>query len=461
VTGQWEPEVGPGESLDSQIARWRGYVQRHRVISAADADELEGHLRDQASDLQDAGLSGDEAFLVAVRRLGSLDEVSREFGREHSARLWKQLVLSDEAEATGGWARHRELVVVLGLGVGAGLSVLAPLLLGPEGLESGAFYPLNVGLLVLPFLAAYFAWKRQMRPRVAVAMLVPPFVVGALIANLYPVEAGGSTEVLLAIHLLVALWFVVGVAYVGGDWRSHERRMDFIRFTGEWAIYYTLLALGGGVLVALTIAGFSAIGQDIAQVIAEWVLPVCAAGAVLVAAWLVEAKQSVVENLAPVLTKVFTPLATLMLLAYLVAILATGDLVEADRELLILADLILVLVLGLLLYAVSARDPHLPANPFDALQLVMVVTALAIDVLMLAAMLGRIAEFGASPNKVAALGLNLLLLVNLAWSARLLAGLWRGAPFTRLERWQTGYLPLFGLWAATVAVVLPPVFSWQ
>jgi hypothetical protein len=237
--------------------------------------------------------------------------------------------------------------------------------------------------------------------------------------------------------------------------------MDFIRFTGEWAIYYTLLALGGGVLVALTIAGFSAIGQDISQVIAERVLPVCAAGAVRVAAWLVEAKQSVVENLAPVLTKVFTPLATLMLLAYLVAILATGDLVEADRELLILADLILVLVLGLLLYAVSARDPHLPANPFDALQLVMVVTALAIDVLMLAAMLGRIAEFGASPNKVAALGLNLLLLVNLAWSARLLAGLWLGAPFTRLERWQTGYLPLFGLWAATVAVVLPPVFDWQ
>ncbi|MEJ5169818.1 MAG: Crp/Fnr family transcriptional regulator, partial [Fimbriimonadales bacterium] len=36
----------------------------------------------------------------------------------------------------------------------------------------------------------------------------------------------------------VLLWLVVGVAYTGGDWRSSARRMDFLRFTGEWAIYY-------------------------------------------------------------------------------------------------------------------------------------------------------------------------------------------------------------------------------
>ncbi len=29
--------------------------------------------------------------------------------------------------------------------------------------------------------------------------------------------------------------------------------MDFVRFTGEWLIYYVLIALGGGVLLALTV----------------------------------------------------------------------------------------------------------------------------------------------------------------------------------------------------------------
>lgn len=89
-------------------------------------------------------------------------------------------------------------------------------------------------------------------------------------------------------------------------------------------------------------------------------------------------------------------------------------------------DFILVLVLGLLLYAISARDPLVQPNVFDRLQLVLVVSALAVDVLMLVAMLTRIAEWGFTPNKVAALGMNVVLLVNLIWSARLLIGFLRG-----------------------------------
>ena len=57
-------------------------------------DELEAHLRDQIADLHAAGLTTDEAFLIAVKRMGSLDDLSREFAREHSGRLWRQLVLS-------------------------------------------------------------------------------------------------------------------------------------------------------------------------------------------------------------------------------------------------------------------------------------------------------------------------------------------------------------------------------
>jgi hypothetical protein len=182
---------------------------------------------------------------------------------------------------------------------------------------------------------------------------------------------------------------------------------------------------------------------------------------VIIAGWLVEAKQSVVENIAPVLTRVFTPLTTLMLLALLVAIPAAGDLVEVDRTLLILVDLILVLVLGLLLYALSARDPHAPPDTFDRLQLLLVVSALAVDALMLYAMFGRVAEFGVSPNKAAALGLNLVLLVNLAWAARLSIGfLRRRLPFTRLERWQTTYLPVYGIWAAVVVLTFPLAFGF-
>ena len=105
----------------------------------------------------------------------------------------------------------------------------------------------------------------------------------------------------------------------------------------------------------------------------------------------------------------------------------------------------LVLVLGLLLYAISARDPFQAPGGFDWLQLVLVGVALLADVLMLGAMVSRIAEFGFSANKVSALGLNLVLAANLGYAA------WLGLKFVRksqnfapIERWQTSYLPRVG-----------------
>ena len=211
---------------------------------------------------------------------------------------------------------------------------------------------------------------------------------------------------LAALHAPVVLWLLVGVAYVGGRWRSDRRRMDFVRFTGELAIYFTLLALGGGVLIGLTLATLRIIGVDFEPVLEDWILPFAVPGALVVAAWLVEAKQHVVENIAPVLTRVFTPLTVVMLLVLLPVLATAGGFVDIDRNLLILMDAILVLVLCLLLYSISARDSLAPPGLFDALQLVLVVAALAVDAVMLTAMLTRIAEFGYSPNKIAALGLN-------------------------------------------------------
>ena len=346
---------------------------------------------------------------------------------------------------------------MLALAVGAGVAVRAGIAWFDD--DEVAFAR-NVGLLVVPFLAAYLGWKRQAGLRTVAAIAVP-FVVLAVALNVYPFVPEGSTEVLAILHTPVVLWLLVGLAYVAGSWRSDGRRMDFVRFTGELAIYFTLLALGGGVLLGLTAGVLQLVGVDPEPVITGWVLPFAVPGALIVAAWLVEAKQDVVENIAPVLTRIFTPLTIVMLVAVLVALIASGGLVEVDRDLLILMDAILVLVLALLLYSISARDPLAPPALADWLQLVLVGTALAVDAVMLTAMLTRIAQFGTSPNKIAALGLNLLLLVHLgvsAWrSARFLRG--RGT-FAELERWQTRYLPVYAAWAAVVVIVFPPLFDF-
>lgn len=444
------------DELEAQIGRWRGFVQRSQAISPADVDELEDHLREQISERQATGLDDEEAFLVAIKRLGNLDAVSHEFAREHSERLWKQLVLIPKSSPDTGTPPWRELAVVLALAVGAGVAVKAGLALinGSDALLR------NVGLLVFPFVAVYFAWKRRFSIQVAATLFIP-FAILATALNLYPFAAGGSTGMLAALHSVVVLWLLVGVAYVGGRWRSDRRRMDFLRFTGEIAIYFTLLALGGAVLIGLTLATLQIIDIDLEPVLENWILPFAVPGAIVVAGWLVEAKQQVVENLAPVLTRVFTPLTVAMLLVLLPVLATAGGFVDVDRTLLILMNAILVLVLCLLLYSISARDSLAPPGLFDALQLVLVLAALGVNAAMLTAMLTRIAEFGYSPNKIAALGLNLVLLVHLAGAAWLALGFLRGRrPFTAVERWQTRYLPVYGAWAAIVVLLFPPLFAF-
>jgi hypothetical protein len=453
--------VESDSDLDGQIAEWRAYMHRRKELHNTDADELEDHLRSRITELTDAGLEADEAFLIAVKRMGSLDEVSREFAREHSERLWKQLVLPAEPDLPAATRFRRELPVMVLCAAVAALAIKVPALFGLDITdEDASFYVRNLSLFALPALAAYFAWQRRLGLRV-IAVLAVLFIVGAVGANAYPLTEGSQTTVLTAIHLPIALWLVVGVAYVAGDWRSDRRRMDFIRFTGEWLIYFILLGLGGGVLTAFTVGTFNAIGVDAEQFIQSWLLPCGAMAAVIVSAWLVEAKQSGIENMAPVLTRVFTPLFVAALLAFLVAMIWTKKGIDVERDVLIIFDLLLVVVLGLLLYAISARDPATRPGLFDKLQLALIVSALIIDVMVLLAITGRITEWGFTPNKTAALGENVILLTNLACSAWLFLGFLGGRmPFARLDRWQTRYLIVYAVWAWIVVLAFPLVFGF-
>jgi hypothetical protein len=445
------------DRVESQIAEWRAYVAKAPALNGRDVEELEAHLRDQIAELDAAGLTADEAFLVAVKRMGDLDTLSREFAREHSGRLWKQLVLRGEdepARPSSGWLE----ALVFALGAAVVIQVARLVARFPE--EQAGWLLRNLSLFVLPFLAGYFARRRQLDTRRWV-LTAAPFVVVGLVVNLYPYHASSTTELLVALHLPVVLWFAVAYPYMGGTIRSHERRMDFVRFTGEWVIYYVLIALGGAVLLLLTVLILEPVGPDVADRVVEWVLPSGAAGAVIVAGWLVESKQRVVENMAPVLTMLFTPLFAVMLTVAAVTYAVSGVAGEFDRELLGVFDALLVVVLGLVLYAMSAREPSRPAGLMDRVQLLAVASALVLDVMVLSAMVARIGDLGFTPNRVAALGLNLVLLVNLAgtawFSIRFLTG---RIAFHRIERWQTSYLPIFALWAATVVAVLPPLFGF-
>ncbi|HRR26134.1 MAG TPA: hypothetical protein P5057_02135 [Acidobacteriota bacterium] len=448
--------------LDRILDEWCSRCSKQRRLADDELKEVQSRVREEASALTALGLSADEAHLLAVRRLAKRYPALTE--------LLPSLLGSDtgsvghETRLQMFAAVDRRAVVAFALAVAAAVAVKLPFLFGIRltGSEPNQlFYLRNCSLLALPFLAIYFAWDRGLPSRRWLGWSVP-FLIAALLINLYPFQADGQTQILAALHLPIVLWLAVGFAHVGGDWRDHARRMQFIRFSGEWVVYFSLIGLGGGVLVACTQAIFASIGVGVEAFLGEWVVPCGAAGAVLVAAWIAEMRQGAAPGLAPLLARLFTPLFALMLLVFLVTMLVTGPVMDVNREILIAFDLLLVLILGLLIYGVSIRQTAMPSGPFDALQLLLVVMATVVDLAALWVMLTRLSAFGLTPNRVAALGENLVLLVNLGISIHLLGRfVFKRASFEPLARWQTAYLPVYGLWAAVVVAVFPVLFGFR
>ncbi|MDN6624458.1 MAG: permease prefix domain 1-containing protein [Acidipropionibacterium jensenii] len=482
------PTVGP--DIAENIAQWRRLMSGRPGISADDVDELTDHLEAETADLRALGLTPDEAFLIAVKRIGPRDEVGREFTRVHPDRLWRQLVLgADEQSAAsstdpapGGRSARRQLVSLLPallLAVIASLAARLPMALLDDA-TGARFYPRNIGLLVLPpliclLLLGHWRTRTPATGRIqriggigGIATLLAVFAGSAVLVNVFPAGAHGQTFWLTAIHLPIGLVAVTAIAYLGPRWRHLGAWMDWVRFLGEAALYYVLIALSGGALTGVVVAIFRAIDIPMSTIddVLGWVLPMGAAGAVIVCAWLVEHKKSVIENMAPVLTAVFTPLLGLALLVFLVVLVVTGNPVTTDRNVLIIFDAVLIAVAAIVLFTVSARSSERRSPALDWMQLGLIVVSLAVDLVMLWAMAGRLAEWGPSPNKIAGLGCNVLLLAHLSvsggWYLRICLGRRDRAvaASTRLERWQCVAVPAFGIWALVVALALPPLFGW-
>ena len=277
------------ESVESQIAEWRAYVAKAPGVNGRDVDELEDHLRHQIAERREPHSRGG----VPYRRetAGDVDGLSREFAREHSGRLWKQLLSSGDdepARASSGWLGAFAFAAAAAVAIQVG-RIAADF---PD--EEPTWFARNLSLFVLPFLAGYFARRRQLgTPALGAdggAVRArrdrgQPLPVGRGLGHRGPRRTQPAGRALVRGRLPVH----------GRHRRSHERRMDFVRFTGEWFIYYVLIALGGGVLMGLTAGILEPAGVDVERDRRVGAAS-GAAGAVIVAAWLVESKQRVVRT---------------------------------------------------------------------------------------------------------------------------------------------------------------------
>ncbi len=448
--------------LESNIRSWSDHLRSSGKLKENDVMELESHLRDEIDDLTESGLTQDEAFIISIKRLGNVNAISSEYSKINMTSFWKNLLV-DRVDRDSERKNRRNISMVVVFSLLAGTLAKIPELFGYQfqNPDYTLFYFKNLSLFLFPFIALYFLLTRKLNWKYAVSTM-GFFCLSAIILNLYPSYAPGNTELLTGIHLPILLWLVVGIVYIGKGFSGSKGRMDFLRFTGETIIYGVLVLCGIIALGLFLGIIFSTIKIDLSRFIGEYFFVYGGCAAAMIAIYLVEAKKSIVENFAPVLAKIFSPLFLASMAAFSIAMIITAKSPYGERNFLIGFDLMLVLVLGLVLYVISARGLNDAPNFFDYMNLALIIMALIINFVALSAIVYRLSAFGISPNKIAALGENLVLMVNLGGLAVLYPCFFRKKiEFSLLERWQTSYLYVYAVWTAVVAFAFPLIFNFQ
>jgi len=160
------------EVIERQIAEWRDVRRPRQGHRGPRRRGTRGTSAGSDRGAHRLGLDADEAFLVAVKRIGSLNALSREFAREHSGRLWRQLVLGAD-DADGKPLRTRTACRPGSCRSGRRGDQDPGALRSPFEEGTQDFYARNLGFFVLPLLTAYLAWKRNLGAMGFVRLLIP------------------------------------------------------------------------------------------------------------------------------------------------------------------------------------------------------------------------------------------------------------------------------------------------
>lgn len=384
----------------------------------------------------------------AFRR--ALDEARAKRPDEIILRVWIARLSHDPRTDPAA----RALGPVIAIALGCGLLVRLPAVwLGAEW-----YYPRFAPSCVILSLAFYFWVERRDRSQLVVGLSLAAFA--AAFVSLLP---GYTDSVVMAlIHLPILLWVFLGFVFAGSSWRQTDPRIRFLRYNGELLILGSLVALGGMVFSALTVALFEFLSEGVADWYFQNIGVVGAAAVPVAGTYLYDVVFRRHTGIPSVLARVFAPLFLAMTGTYLVMALLGGQNPFVDRSFLITVNGLLVVVLGMSALSIAERGEDDVVGWADHINLALLVVTLLIDVVALSAIVFRLASYGFTPNRVVVLGANVVILIHLALICRAHVGFARGAAGVEgIRQAAVGYLPVYAVWAAMVSFVLPFFFGFS
>jgi hypothetical protein len=372
------------------------------------------------------------------------------------AKVWHERLSYESADIS--WGSSSDLIFVIFASLLAGFVAKLP---QTFHIQEDFFYSRNIGFIVFPFLAAYFLRKNKSSLSSSVVVL-SVFLICLYYINWLPDLSESHSLLLSFVHLPLFLWAILGFTFVGKDYRQTEKRLDFLRYNGDLVVMSTLILIAGMILTGLTIGLFSLIGIDIADFYSKYVVVFGLAAAPLVGTYLTQTNPQLVTKVSPVIAKLFSPIVLVTLVIYLIAIISSGKDPYNDRDFLIIFNGLLIGVMALILFSVaetSRTETH--KTSLVILFLLSLVTVI-VNGIALSAILFRIAEWGITPNRMAVLGGNILILINLVIVCfRLFKTLRSAEHIEHVEKALADFLPIYSLWTMVVTFTFPFIFWFK
>ncbi|MEO5999545.1 MAG: hypothetical protein ABIN89_22310 [Chitinophagaceae bacterium] len=372
------------------------------------------------------------------------------------ADFWNERLNYESEEVNWGTARDIKFVIIAS--VLAGTIAKLP---GIFTLDEEFFYQRNIGFIVFPILSLYFAIKNKLKTKkivfISVAILASLFFI-----NFLPDQKKSDSLLLSCIHLPLLLWCVSGYAFVGGSLHTHEKRLLFLRFNGDLVVMTALILMAGGILTGVTIGLFELIDLNIKNFYFENVVIFAIAASPIIGTYLTETNPQIVNRVSPLIAKIFSPLVLVTLIAFLVAIVISGKDLYHDREFLLIFNALLIGVMALIFFSVAGTSR--PAKNYLETFILFLLSILTVIVngIALSAILFRISEWGITPNRIAVLGANILMLTNLILvTIKLLKALRGTNDKTEVGAAIALFLPVYAVWVFLVTFFFPLIFTFK
>lgn len=322
------------------------------------------------------------------------------------------------------------------------------------------YYEKNVGLIILLGLSAYaFLTKKQINYKHLIISIIV-FGLSAIYINLLPSDRDSYSINLAYIHLPLFLWCLYGLIFIDFDTKDKTKSIDYIKYNGDIAILATIILIFGGILTGVTLGLFSAIDLRIENFYFEYIVILGLVSSPIVATYIVKNFPSITNKIAPIIASIFSPLVLITLVSYLISIVLTGKDPYADRDFLIVFNIMLLGVMGIIVFSVSEVSVNRKQRFNELTLFILSIVTLIIDIVALSAILYRLGEFGFTPNRTAVLGSNLLIFGHLVLIMIDLYKLgFKGKEIKTVEMTIAKYLPIYTIWTIFVTFLFPFIFG--